>query len=303
MITTLLRIIKFAWQDFCRNIWLTLITITIITLTFASISLLFVFNDLTDTIIGTIQKKVDVSVYLKNTVTPDQIKQFQQYLQRIPEASEVVLISPEESLSKFKLKHQKNDAIVASLEELGENPLGATFIIFAEDIEDYPSVLNKIKKFPDSDVIADTNFANYQIIISRFNSFSIKTKQVGMVLSIIFGIITILIVFNTIRISIHTHQEEIGVMKLVGATNSFIQMPYLLEGIGYTVIAAILTYLLFYPLVNIAQPYIWQYFEGTFDLQTYFFNDFIKILAMELAGMIIINLVASSIAIRKYSKR
>jgi cell division transport system permease protein len=302
MFTTLFRITKFAWQDFWRNIWLTIITITVITLTLISISLLAIFNDLTAATINSIQKKIDVSIYLKNTVTNDQIKQLNQYLERIPEVDELVFVSSEQALKKFRKKHQSNEAIISSLEELGENPLGPSFVIRSEQIENYPIILNKINEFKNTDIIADKNFDNYQLIIARFDSFSTKVKQVGLGLSIIFGIITILIVFNTIRVSIYTHEKEIGIMKLVGATNLFIRAPYLAEGIVYSIVSAILTYLIFYPLVNIMHPHFWQYFEGTFNLQTYFFGPFVKILFFELMGMIIINIIASSFAIRRYLK-
>lgn len=303
MFTTLLRIIKFASQDFWRNIWLTLTTITVITLTFISISLLLIFNDLTTTIINTVQRKIDISVYMKNTVAEEQLQQFKNYLSKISEIKDVTLIAREESLKRFKERHQDNQAIISSLEELGENPLGASFLIRANNVHDYTKILEEINQFPNADYIADKNFDNYELLINRSTVFSDKIKQVGIFLSVIFGIISILIVFNTIRVSIYTHQDEIEVMKLVGATNFFIRSPFLMVIIFYTAVAALLAYAIFYPLVNLIHPYLWQYFEGAFNLQSYFFNQFIKLLAIELIVMIIINLLASSIAIRKYLRK
>lgn len=303
MFTPIFRILKFAWQDFWRNIWLSIITITVITLTLISISLLVVFNDLTATIISSIQKKVDISIYLKNTVNDEQTKQFEQYLQRIPNVDDVIFVSREKALENFREKHKDEEAIIASLEELGENPLGPSFAIRSGQVKYYSEILNKINEFPNQDLIADKNFDNYQLIISRFHTFSSKAQQVGLGLSIMFGLITILIVFNTIRVSIYTHQEEIGVMKLVGATNFFIRAPYLVEGVAYSVIAVFLTFIIFYPLVNIIHPHFWYYFEGTFNLQQYFFGPFIKILVVELLGIIVLNLASASIAMGRYLKR
>jgi cell division transport system permease protein len=305
MFTTIFRIIKFAWQDFWRNIWLTIITITVITLTFILISLLVVFNDLTSNIIDAVNKKVDVGIYLKNTITEEQKDQLENFLKDIPQIDKIIFVSKEEALENFKTKHKDDETLLASLEELGENPLGPSFIVYSKNIKDYPVILEKINEFKNTDFIVDKdkNFGNYQLFISRFNSFSAKVQQVGLALSIVFGIITILIVFNTIRVSIYTHQEEIRVMKLVGATNFFIRAPYLVEGVAFSIISAFLAYLIFYPLVNIAQPHFLYYFEGTFNLQEYFYGPFIKILAIELLCIIIINILAASIAIRRYLKR
>lgn len=305
MFATIFRIIKFAWQDFWRNIWLSIITITVITLTFILISLLVVFNDITSAIITTVNNKVDVGIYLKNTITNEQKIQLENYLKSIPEIDNLVFISKEEALEKFKIKHKNDEVLISSLEELGENPLGPSFIIKSKNIKDYPAILEKINEFKNTDFIVDKdkNFDNYKMFISRFNSFSSKVEQVGLALSIIFGLITILIVFNTIRVSIYTHQEEINVMKLVGATNFFIRAPYLIEGVAYSAISAFLTYLIFYPLVNVANPHFVYYFERTFNLREYFFGPFIKILAVEFMGMIMLNLIAASIAIRRYLKR
>lgn len=304
MFITIFRIIKFAWQDFWRNIWLTIITITVITLTFILISLLVVFNDLTSNIIDAVNKKVDVGIYLKSTITEEQKNQLEDYLREIPEVDKIIFVSKEEALEKFKIKHKDDETLIASLEELGENPLGPSFIVYSKDVKNYPVILKKINEFKNTDFIVDKdkNFGNYQLFISRFNSFSTKVKQVGLALSIIFGLITVLIVFNTIRVSIYTHQEEIRVMKLVGATNFFIRAPYLVEGVAFSIISAFLTYLIFYPLVNVVQPHFLYYFEGTFNLQMYFYGPFIKILAIELLGIIIINLLAASIAISRYLK-
>lgn len=305
MFTTIFRTIKFAWQDFWRNIWLSIITITVITLTFVLISLLVVFNSLTSTVIKTVNNKVDVGIYLKNTITDEQKTQLEDYLKSIPEVDKLVFVSKEEALEKFKIKHKDDEVLMTSLEELGENPLGPSFIIRSKNVKDYPAILQKVNEFKNTDFIVDKdkNFDNYKVFISRFNSFSSKVEQVGLALSIIFGLITILIVFNTIRVSIYTHQEEIGVMKLVGATNFFIRAPYLIEGIAYSAISVFLTCLIFYPLVNVAQPHFLYYFEGTFNLQAYFFGPFIKILTIEFLGMIMLNLIAASIAIRRYLKR
>lgn len=305
MLTTAIRTIKFAWQDFWRNIWLSIITITVITLTFILISLLIVFNGLTSKVINAVNNKVDVGIYLKNTITDEQKDELENYLKNIPEIDRIVFVSKEEALEKFKIKHKDDEILMLSLEELGENPLGPSFIVYSENIKNYPVILEKINEFKNTDFIVDRdkNFDNYKLFISRFNSFSSKVEQVGLALSIIFGLITILIVFNTIRVSIYTHQEEIGVMKLVGATNFFIRAPYLIEGVAYSVISAFLTYLVFYPLVNIANPHFLYYFEGTFNLKAYFFGPFIKILAIELACMVGLNLIAASIAIRRYLKK
>ncbi len=302
-LTSIFRIFIFAWQSFWRNIWLSVVTITIIVLTFVSINFLIVVNIITDAAIDIIKSKVDISLYFKPDITEPQVLEVQTYLSSLTQIKEINYVSQQEALEKFRQKHQEDSVIIESLEELESNPIGATLQVKAKNIDDYPTIIEVLNNSKYNDLIADKNFDDHKIYIDKIKNVSDNFGKIGLFASLVFIFIALLIVFNTIRVAIYTHRQEIGVMKLVGATNWFIRSPFLLEAIFYGFISCILAIIVVYPLLNLIQPYLNNFFlTEEFNIIDHFNQDFWKIFGLELLIAIFLNIISSSIAIRKYLK-
>ena len=237
--TSIYQIIIFAWQSFWRNFWLSVVTITIIILAFISVNFLLVLNILTDNAIRVVKDKVDVSLYFDRETSESQVLETKTFLSALPEIEEIVYISQQQALEEFKQKHQADIDIIQSLNELQQNPLGATLIIKANGIEDYPIIIDVVNNSKYNNLIQDKSFDDNKLFIDRIKQVSDNVNRVGLATSGIFILISLLIVFNTIRVAIYTHREEIAVMKLVGATNWFIRSPFLLEAVFYGIISCI----------------------------------------------------------------
>ena len=152
-------------------------------------------------------------------------------------------------------------------------------------------------------LILDKNFDDHKVYIEKIKSLSDNLKKIGFSLSAVFILIASLIVFNTIRVAIYTHRQEIAVMKLVGATNWFVQGPFLLEAIFYGVIACVLAIIIVYPLIGFVQPHLNNFFlTEEFSLINYFNDNFWLTFGLELLAVILLNIISSSIAIRRYLK-
>lgn len=303
MFLTIYRTIKFALQGFWRNIWLSIVTIVILVLTLFSISVVGTVNIIGREAIKSIQDKINISAYFKNDAPDDQVLNIKYRLENLSQIKSVSYISKEQALDNFKEKHKDDPEIIASIEELENNPLGATLVVQANNIEDYKEILNILKDPDYSDLIQKVNFEDNQNLINEFSNITNKVQKVVIIISGIFIIITILIIFNTIRITIYTHREEIGIMKLVGATNWFIRMPFLLESILYGVLACIICLAILYPLLNVISPQVTNFFTGyELDLLNYFKNNFWYIVGLELGFAVILSVISSSIAIGKYLK-
>lgn len=297
------RILIFAWQSFWRNIWLSLVTITIIILTFISINFLILVNVVSDTAIQLVKDKVDISLYFKPDITESQVLEVQTYLSSLTQVKEISYVSQQAALEKFRQLHKDNQVIIESLEELDDNPIGATLQIKAKDIDEYQGIDEVLVNSKYNELILDKNFDDNKAFISQIRDFSDNVRKVAIITSIIFVLIASLIVFNTIRVAIYTHRQEIGVMKLVGATNWFIRSPFLLEAVSYGIIACIAGIAIVYPMLNFVQPYVNNFFLTTeFSLTEYFTNNFWAIFGLELLMIILINIISSSIAIRRYLK-
>lgn len=302
-LTAIYRILTFAWQSFWRNIWLSVVTITIIILTFTSINFLIVVNIITDAAIDIVKDKVDISLYFRPDVTEPQVTEVQTYLTSLTQIKEIKYVSQQVALERFRQKHRQDQVIIESLEELDDNPIGATLQVKAKNIDDYPAIIEVIDNSKYNDLILDKNFDDHKIYIAKIKNLSDNMRKIGLITSSVFVLIALLIVFNTIRVAIYTHRQEIGVMKLVGATNWFIRSPFLLEAITYGVIACIVSIAIIYPSLNFIQPYLNNFFlTEEFSIIDYFNQNFWQIFGLELLIVIFLNIVSSSIAIRRYLK-
>ncbi len=297
------RSIKFAFQGFIRNFWLSLVTIIILVLMLFSVTMVAGINFVAEKAIDSVKDKVDVSVYFKPDVNEEDIVNIQYRLESLSEVKDVVYISEEEALNNFKENHKNDQVIIDSLDELDENPLSATLIVKANTIDDYPDIL-AILDNPDYELlIRDRNFEDNEQVINTLSAISNDIEKVGIIVSSVFVIIAILIVFNTIRINIYTHREEIGIMKLVGATNWFVRAPFLFESLIYAVLGVIITIALLFPLLGVISPQINNFFDGyELDIISYFNENVIKIAGMQLAFVVFLSIISSSIAIGRYLK-
>jgi cell division transport system permease protein len=112
-----------------------------------------------------------------------------------------------------------------------------------------------------------------------------------------------MVIFNAIRVAIYTHNMEINIMRLVGAPNSFIYMPFLVSSIFYTLFGLIIIILLFYPFLSLLQPYLEAFFVGyNINIVDYFNLNFLEIFGGEFASIAAINVLASWWATRRYAQ-
>ncbi len=296
-----LRALKFAFQSFYRNVWLSIATILILVLTLFSVSLVGTVNFIGDRAIKSVKDKVDLSVYFYPDVGEKEIQAIQAKLQTLPSVKEIDYIPKDEALEQFKERHKDDPVIQETLEILEDNPLGATLIIQARDIEKYADISAALADAEYADLIYDKDIEDYQAIITRLSNLTDRIYNIAFILTLVFIIIAILVIFNTIRITIYTHREEIGIMRLVGATNWFIRGPFILESVIYAIISTFVTMGLLYPLINLASPQVNNFFEGyDLNLSSYFITHFIEIFALQLIVAVLISVISSMIAVGRH---
>jgi len=301
LIHSITRGFLFALQSFWRNIWLSLATVFVVFLALVSVNFLIMINVITDSAVNAVKDRVDVSIYFKPEVKESKIAEVKTKLEGLPQVKEVIYKSPEENLAAFSERHINDQKIQETLKELSGNPMGATLVIKAKDIKDYPEIMRSLEDPAISDLIEEKNYDNNQLVIDRINLISDNIKKVMMIISLIFIIIAILIVFNTVRVAIFTHQNEISIMKLVGAGNWFIRFPLVFETILAGLLAVVALMLFLYPVLSFAQNYLTSFFAGaSFDLIGYFNNNFIVIFGTEIVAVVIINSISAMVAISKY---
>lgn len=297
-----LRIIKFSFQDIYRNIWLSIVTITILILALFSINLLLTVRIISDTAINAVKEKIDISLYLKSDSPEEEISVLKSQISNLSQVKDVTYVSKAEALEFFQEKNKDNPEILQALRELGKNPLTPSLVITPQNADTASELINNLNNIQ-SDLIESRNFTDHKLLLEKINSITGKVNEVGMTVSLIFILTTLLVVYNAIRVAIYTHREEIGIMRLVGASNSFVHMPFFISSLIYTFIGLAIAILIFYPFLSLLQPYLETFFFGyNINIISYFNANFIKIFGLEFLAVALINALASLMAVRKYSK-
>lgn len=301
MLVTITRVLKFAMQGLWRNVWLTVATVTILSLSLITISALSVISTVSNEALSRLEQRIDISVYLKPQLKEADISAFKQQIEGINGVKTVTLISSEEALKQFKARYQDNQLIAESLMELGVNPLGASFSIKSISDEGYQSVLRQLQDEKYKKYIQEARFEDYRRVIVGISDLSNKAKSTGYAVSLVFLVISLLVVFNTIRMNIYTHREEIGIMRLVGASSWFIRAPLLVEAMFYSFIASLVTMAVFFPSLGAIKPYIGSLFNDfAFDIVGYYQDRSLILFAGIFVCSSVLSMVASTIAMRKY---
>jgi len=301
MLTTLVRIIKYGKQNFTRNAWLSMATIAIMALALLVFASLLIFNVMTRTIITSIEDKIDVSVYFKNTTGEDDILRIKSTLQGLPEVKNVDYVSKDEALAIFKDKHKNDPTIAQAIEQLNENPLLASLNIKARNPNEYPVIAGYLNNDSIKPFIEKVSYAQNAGVIDRLNRILSTTQKGGWGLTAFISLIAILITFNTIRLAIYSNRESINIMRLVGGSNFFIRGPFLIEGILYGIISAIVSLLLLAPIIYFISPYTNAIVPELY-LWSYFVSNLVVLFVYQVLFGVGLGIVSSFIAIGKYLK-
>jgi len=297
------RIIKFALQSFWRNFWLSVVTMTIIVLSLFSITIVVGVNAVSEATVESIKDKIDVSVFFKTEVTEQQALSVRQEIGVLPETESVELVSADQALVSFSTIHAGNSVIQETLREIGENPLGPLLIIRAQNTDDYNNLILKIQDLEGSELIEEIDFQDRATLIAKIDSFNSKISTVALFISLLFLIIAILVVFNTIRLGIYSQREEVGIMKLVGASNFYTRSPFIIIGVAYALFSVGIFWILLLAILAWINPGLAPFFGGiNFDIQEYFVQNFFRLFLYEFLGLVILNTLSSWIAIRRYLK-
>lgn len=303
MFLSFARITRFALQQFHRNLWLSIATITLLVLALLTVNLVVSLGAVAQAATAAVQDKIDVSIYFKSTAANDDAARVRAQLVELPEVKSVEYLTKEAALTRFRERHQDDSVITDSLQELGENPFGATLAVKATDPAQYPRILEFLEAPEYAELIEEKNFADHRLVIERINALIKNVRAFGMGVAAIFGVIAILVVINTVRVAVYTHRGEIRIMRLVGASNWFIRGPFLLEALVFSFVATVLTAAVVYLGLNFAQPYFDRLFgEVRLSLVGYYNANAIIIFGAQLVGIFLLTAISSFLAVRRYLK-
>ena len=297
------RVIRSGFVGFWRNAFVSVAAIFVMTVALFVIGSTMMIDKLLAVSLENIQDKVDINVYFVVGAEQSAIDGLKSSLSQLPDVEEVTFTSREEALAEFTERHKNDETIMQGLEELGDNPLGSTLSIRAKETSQYESINQFLQdqqalEDPQNPLIDEVNFVKNKEAIDKLTRIIDAVERATFITMIVLVCASILITFNTIRLAIYTTREEITVMRLVGASNSFIRGPFMLQGVMYGVASGVLALLILYPLVLWIGPETETFFQ--FNLFSYFVQDFLRIFMTIVGAGIALGIISSILAVARY---
>ena len=305
-VTLFRRTITAGLRGFYRNRTVSLSSIFILTITLSIITSFYLFRAVFDYTLDQVREKVDVRVYFTVDATETQVTEIKAKLTGLTQVKSVVYTSREQALADFKNKHQGDQLTLQALDELGTNPFGASLSVVAKDTSQYEAIAQQLSTgsglLGDASTVVDkVNYYQLKDSIDKLNNIIGWTNTVGFWLSVVFVLMSCMIVYNTIRLAIFVYRDEIAVMKLVGASNMFIRGPFVVESILYSVTATLITVVIFFPATIWVTKKTVFFFEGMNIHSFYTAHLGVLVLSLLVFGAILTT-VSSLLAVRKYLK-
>ena len=307
--TTLKRIFRGGVQNFWRNGFVTLASILVMVITLSVFLSLLLSQQVLDHSLTQIRSKVDVNVYFKQDAQESQILSVKEQLEGLDAVSSVSYTSREDALANFEERYKNDQTKLKALEELDDNPLRASLNIKATDPSRFESVTQFLEGEGDgsalsaskNSLIDEINYKQNKEVIDRLSSILDTAERIGLTLMIVMSILAVIITFNTIRLAIYISREEIAIMRLVGASKSYIRGPFVVSGILYGILSAFITLLIFLPLTYWFAGVSTEFFMG-FDVFNYYLMNFGMIFLQITAAGIVLGALSSYLAVLRYLK-
>ncbi|HEY4509603.1 MAG TPA: permease-like cell division protein FtsX [Candidatus Paceibacterota bacterium] len=296
--TSFKRILKSGAEKFLRDRSSTGAALVVMTIALFVVSSLFILQGMSTFLVEELEEGVDVSAYFQDSATEEEIFQVREQLLGLGKVAEVEYVSKEEALRRFREAYEGNEAVLASLDAIGRNPLLAHLNLKARDPREYSSVVEFLGEEKFSSLIADVDFHDREPVIERLTLIT-KGIQTGVLAVIVaLSVVAVLVAFNTIRLTIYGSKDEIEIMRLVGASSWFIRGPFLVQGVLVGMAASLLTLAFLFGLSFFIGDQL-RSFTG-FDVSSFLARHLFVLFLLQLACGIGLGILSSTIAIRKY---
>ncbi len=303
------RIIKYGAKGFGRNIWLSTAATAVMAITLIILFITVVASVILTSTAEMMKDKIDITVYLKPGLSEQILDNLETIIRNDPNTKSVEVSNSEEEYGKFLKENEDSDEIISVLDDemkaLMIAKMQGTMRIKVYDVDD----LSSIKKIVEEDIYfrdyvdkekAPTYDVN-QAEIATITSWARIARTGGIILAAVFLVISILIIFSTIRMAIFSRREEIYMMKLVGAEKGFIRGPFLIEAEICGIIAGLIAATVSYFGFEFLAPRLANYgIDVTVIVDILESNKLILVYLMFVGLGIVIGRLSARLAVSKY---
>ncbi len=300
------RIFRTGLVNFMRNAWLGIAAMAVMVITLTIILFSIIANATFANTVQQITDKIDISVFLKDSVDAKTREDLINKIKNFENVKSVSFISKDDALAAYKKDNADNLDLLLAISQT-DNPLPAILRIKPVDVNKMELIKNNLEK-PEyqnlqSDKISYSD--DRKLAIDKITSATTFFRQAGIASVIVFAVISMLIIFNTIQMAIFNRRDELTIMRLLGASTNFIRGPFIVESMLYGIVSGVLSLVIVHTLFSISSKAFEASSLGILDINfsnKYFSDNYVKFLCLQLGVGILIGAVSSYIATRRYLK-
>ncbi len=295
-----------GFLSFMRNGIVSLSAVLVMTITLSVLTGVLLFQHVLETTLVSIENNVDVSVYFVPGADEAAITSLEDKVTALPEVASVNYVSETDALAQFRARHANDATTLQALDELDQNPIGAELNIKAKDISEYASISNFFDNSGTlgagtQSIIDHVDYNQNKADIDAIQNILKNGRRLGLLVTLVLMLLSVIVTFNTVRLAIYFAREEISVMRLVGASRTHVQGPFIVEGAMYGFVATIVTLIIFIPITLWFGKHMTDFFEGV-NLFKYFLSHMYAFAGILLVFGMGLGALSSVLAAHKYLK-
>jgi cell division transport system permease protein len=306
---TWLRMTRYGANNFTRNAWLTTAATAVMTITLLIIFMTFIARQALVSTVEELRQKVDISIYLRNDIKDNEVKEVINKFKSSENVVSVRYINIETAKQTYIEQNSPSVEQLQAISDLPVTPFFPSLRVIVEDPNDTSALANLVSKddtvksalHPDPKR-APSFTGEKKKVIETISRWSTLAERGGIIAATVFIAISMLIIFNTIRMAIFNRKEEIQMMKLIGADKNFIRGPFVVEAVMYGFVAALIATVIGYTMLYYAEKPLSSYGIAVGPtLETFTIFAPLVLLAMIMIGATI-GILSSRLAVRRYLK-
>ncbi|MCL2280509.1 ABC transporter permease [Candidatus Saccharibacteria bacterium] len=244
------RIVRYGMRNFTRNAWLTVAATAVMAVTLLIIFATVVMSQMLSGTVVKLRENIDISIYFDPKTDDDTLHNLMGKMQLVDNVKEVTISNSQNEYSKFIEENKDDSELIKTISDIEVN-FPAVMHVKVNDLNNLQSIRDMVEEDPQYQKWLYTRrqptySGDQQQTINKIANWANLAQRGGLVAGAVFLIISILVIFNTIRMAIFSRREEIEMMKLVGADKHFIRGPFLIEAEMYGILAALVAIILGY---------------------------------------------------------
>lgn len=300
---TILRIFGTSFRNFFRNAWIGVATMFVFGMAILSVNVLLGVQAVMNRAAHALEDRVDVTLTFRTATPGPVLAQLKLYALSLPQVKSVELVSAQDALQRFRARYASQPKILAALEELSSNPLGAQMIVKAREPDQYPFIVQALQSPQYAPFIQKQTYEDHRGAIIRIQAIANQARLAGSILVALFALFGLLTVVNAVRVAVYTQREEIAIMRLVGASSLFIRAPFVLQTVWFGVVALVAVSFATYGIITYIDPALRPVFDGEVGLLSLVREQGPRVFLLQFVTLIVLMSSTAWIAVGRYIRR